>query len=52
MVQLSMAVGAVQVAVAQVVVVVKLIFCGQLDKTGGIVSVAQGSAPPVDMTTE
>ena len=40
-VQLSVAVGAVQVAMAQVVVVVKLIFCGQADKTGGMASVAQ-----------
>ena len=48
-VQLSVAVGAVQVAAAQVVVVVKLIFCGQADKTGGMASVAQPVA--VDTTT-
>ena len=40
-VQLSVAVGAVQVAAAHVVEVVKLIFAGHADSTGGIASVAQ-----------
>ena len=42
-VQLSVAVGAVQLAVAVVPVVVKLILAEQAVKTGGIISVAQGS---------
>ena len=42
-VQLSVAVGAVQDAIAVVPVVVKLIFEGQAVKTGGIISVAHGS---------
>ena len=45
-VQLSVAVGAVQVAVAQAVAVVKLIFVGQAERTGLRVSVAQGSPLP------
>ena len=40
-VQLSVAVGAVHVAMAVVVVVVKAIFVGQFAKTGGVTSVAQ-----------
>jgi hypothetical protein len=39
--QLSVAVGAVQEAEAVVPVVVKLIFVGQADKTGGVTSVVQ-----------
>ena len=39
--QLSVAVGAVHIAVAQVEAVVKLIFWGQADRTGGTASVAQ-----------
>ena len=50
-VQLSVAVGAVQVATAVVVAVVKLIFAGQLAKTGGAISVAQGSPVPAEITT-
>ena len=41
--QLSVAVGGVHVAVAVVPEVVTLIFVGQLLKTGGVASVAQGS---------
>ena len=41
-VQLSVAIGAVQAATAQVVVVVKLMLAGQADKTGACVSVEQG----------
>ena len=41
--QLSVAVGAVQVAMVLMVEIVKLIFCGQLLITGGVASVAQGS---------
>jgi hypothetical protein len=40
--QLSVAVGAVHVVVAVVPDVVKEIFAGQADKTGLVVSVAQG----------
>ena len=40
-VQLSVAVGAVQVAVAQVVAVVKLILAGQADRTGFTTSLVQ-----------
>ena len=40
--QLSAAVGAVQVAVAQSVVVVKLILTGQFVKVGGVTSLSQG----------
>ena len=42
-VQLSVAVGAVQDAIAVVPVVAKLIFEGHAVKTGGIISVAHGS---------
>ena len=45
-VQLSVAVGAVQVAFAQVPVVDKLIFDGQLANVGGVASVSQGLATP------
>jgi hypothetical protein len=41
--QLSDAVGAVQLAIAQLLVVVKLIFVGQLVKVGGVASVSHGS---------
>ena len=41
--QLSVAVGAVQVAMAVVPEVVRLIFVGQLLKAGAVTSVAQGS---------
>ena len=47
-VQLSVAVGAVQVATAVVPVVVKLMLAGQLAKTGGVTSLAQTLA---DVTT-
>jgi phosphoglycerate dehydrogenase-like enzyme len=40
--QLSVAVGGVQVAIADVSVVVKDIFIGQADKTGFVVSVEHG----------
>ena len=40
--QLSAAVGAVQVAVAQSVVVDTLIFAGQFVKVGGVTSLSQG----------
>jgi hypothetical protein len=40
--QLSVAVGGVQVAIADVSVVVKDMFVGQADKTGFVVSVAHG----------
>ena len=40
--QLSVAVGAVQLAIAQPVVVVKLIFVGQLVKEGGVTSLSHG----------
>ena len=41
--QLSVAVGAVQVAIAQsVVVVVKLILAGQFVKVGGVTSLSHG----------
>ena len=43
--QLSVAVGVIQVAIAVVLIVVKLIFAGQFWKTGGVISVAQGSMP-------
>ena len=46
-VQLSVAVGAVHVATAEVAVVVKMIFAGQADKTGFVTSVAQGSTKGV-----
>ena len=39
--QLSVAVGAVHVAAAEVVVVVKFILAGQAVRTGGILSVVQ-----------
>ena len=42
-VQLSVAVGAVQVAIALVPEVDKLMFCGQLAKIGGVISFKQGS---------
>ena len=51
-VQLSVAVGAVQVAVAQAVAVVKLIFIGQIESTGLITSVAQGSPLPAVIVIE
>ena len=44
-VQLSVAVGAVQVATAQVVAVVRLILAGQAERTGFTASVAQGFVP-------
>jgi phosphoglycerate dehydrogenase-like enzyme len=40
--QLSVAVGGVQVAIADVSVVVKDMFVGHADKTGFVVSVAHG----------
>ena len=46
-VQLSVAVGAVHVAMAEVAVVVKMIFVGQADKTGFVTSIAQGSTKGV-----
>ena len=42
-VQLSVAVGAVQVAIAQLFKVVRLIFAGQAVNTGGCASVSHGS---------
>ena len=44
--QLSVAVGAVHVAFAQLPVVVKLMFDGQLANVGGVASVSQGLATP------
>ena len=51
-VQLSVAVGVVQVAVAQAVVVVKLIFIGQAERIGFTTSVAQGSPLPAVIVIE
>ena len=44
--QLSVAAGVVQEALAQLVVVVKLMLVGQEVKVGGMASVKQGSVPP------
>ena len=41
-VQLSVAVGAVQLAIALVPVVVKLIFCGHAESIGFVISVSHG----------
>ena len=49
--QLSVAVGAVHVAVAQLLEVVKLMFVGQPEKTGGVASLAQGSTLPFETVT-
>ena len=49
--QLSVAVGAVQVAVAQVLEVVKLMFVGQPEMTGGVASFRHGSTLPLDTVT-
>ena len=48
-VQLSVAVGAAQVVVAQVAAVVKLMLVGQAERTGFVTSFVQGS-PPVTAT--
>ena len=50
-VQLSVAVGAVQVATAVVAAVDKLMLTGQLAKVGGIASVAHGLPLLAAMTT-
>ena len=48
--QLSVAVGATQLATAQPLAVDKVIFVGQLVKVGGVASVSHGSSPFVVTT--
>ena len=48
--QLSVAVGAVQDAIAVVVAVVKFMLAGQAESTGGVTSVVQGLAELVTVT--